>query len=111
MQHLNVYVASTPEQIKDGLSGWSHLEEDEGMLFVLHNRMPFWMPDMLFPLDIIWLDPIFNVVAIAENVQPCPSLQECPNYLPDPDFAYVLEVNAGWAERNDIRVGQHMELW
>lgn len=106
---LNLHVAKTPEEIRNGLSGWRSLAENEGMLFVLEgDRMPFWMPDMLFALDIIWLDAVFNVVAIAEDVQPCTPGRECPSYLPDADFDYVIEVNAGWAARNDIAIGRHL---
>lgn len=106
---LNLHIAETPEEIRRGLSGWQSLAEDEGMLFVLHGEhIPFWMPDMLFPLDIIWLDSVFSVVAIAENVQPCQDESQCASYMPDADFDYVLEVNAGWTERHDIRVGRHI---
>src|SRR3989338_5701660 len=56
-QAVRVTVADTPESRERGLSGRDGLASDEGMLFVFQNDgyHTFWMKDMLFSIDIIWL--------------------------------------------------------
>ena len=55
---LMVQVVSTAEDMNKGLSGRENLEEGNGMLFIYQSpqKVSFWMPDMNFPLDIIFLD-------------------------------------------------------
>jgi uncharacterized protein len=91
-------VATTEEELAQGLLGRTHLEEDEGMLFVLQERAPFHMRGMQFPIDIIWIDRDHKITAVFSNAQPCLSVN-CPEYFPDVDFSYVLEVQAGLAKR------------
>src|SRR3989344_7332267 len=58
-QEVKVELALTPEEQTQGFSGRSGLGENEGMLFVFDTpgKYGFWMKDMLFPIDIIWLAP------------------------------------------------------
>lgn len=69
-QSLTVEVVRTPESITQGLGGRETLAAD-GMLFLLPRRdQPvFWMKDMRFPIDIIWIDD-GRIVGIERNVQP-----------------------------------------
>ena len=50
----------TYEQILLGLSNKSSIKENEGMLFVLNrsSRRGFWMKDMKFTIDVIWLETV-----------------------------------------------------
>jgi len=99
-------VSSSPD-IERGLSGRESLGEDEGMLFVFASSREwgFWMPDMNFPLDIIWVDVNGSIVHIEPDMQPCGS-GECIIYYPDESARYVVEVNAGYALTNNVSVGQ-----
>ncbi|MCX5680982.1 MAG: DUF192 domain-containing protein, partial [Candidatus Omnitrophica bacterium] len=82
------------------------MPKEEGMFFVFPQNVQatFWMKNTLFPLDIIWIDEHKKVVYIEKNVPPC--LQEkCPTYGPVQPVLYVLEVNAGFADANNVHVG------
>ena len=82
------------------------LEEGRGMFFVFDTEAlhPFWMKNMLFPIDIIWLDRDRRVVHVAANVPPC-AVDPCPQYVPSAKASYVLEVPAGDAARHGIKPG------
>jgi uncharacterized protein len=96
-------VAATQTQQALGLSGRSSLDKDAGMYFPFaeSGRPGFWMKDMNFPLDFIYVNG-GKVVEIKGNVQP--SVMPVP-FFPSEDVDGVLEVNAGWAETNHIEVG------
>src|SRR3989344_8940875 len=52
-----IEIADTQEKQKKGLSGRDNLPEDSGMLFVFkeEGHHQFWMKDMNFSIDIIWI--------------------------------------------------------
>ena len=56
-----------------GLSIKNTLNESEGMLFPFDTpgEYSFWMKDMKFPIDIIWIDSNYKIVYIEKNLQPC----------------------------------------
>src|SRR3989344_3566574 len=103
-----VETADTPEERARGLSGRASLKEDEGMLFIFKEpgRYPFWMKDMLFAIDIIWIDENFKIIGIEENLSP----DTFPRaFSPSEPVKYVLETSAGWSKKNSIRVGDNVE--
>ncbi len=103
---VRVEIAQTPEELQRGLQYRDSLAKDTGMLFIFPQNVQamFWMKNTLIPLDIIWMDEKKTIVHIEKNVPPC--LQEiCPTYGPNDPVLYVLEVNAGFADANDISVG------
>lgn len=102
---VKVEIADTPQKYLKGLSGRKSLAEDRGMLFI-HTRRDvssFWMKDMQFPIDIIFIDGD-KVVEIAKNMQP-PEGENIPEYKSKKPATMVLEVNAGFAEKHSIKVG------
>jgi uncharacterized membrane protein (UPF0127 family) len=101
---IHLEIASTAAQQEQGLGGRDSLAQDSGMLFVfIHSsRYPFWMKDMRFPLDIIWLDSSFSVVHVKKHASP-ESFPEL--FTPSRDALYALEVNAGVADRLGISDG------
>jgi uncharacterized membrane protein (UPF0127 family) len=105
-------VAATDEQWTKGLSVKDSLAENEAMLFVLDNEgeHTFWMKNMKFPIDIIWIDIDKTVVHIEHNLQPCSSELFCPTYKPNDESLYVLETVGGFAERHDIVKGTMVEF-
>jgi hypothetical protein len=106
---VNVETADDDLARSRGLSGRSSLGDYEGMLFIFQNEVnnPFWMKDMLIPLDIIFIDYEGNVVDIKENQQPC-STNYCPSIHSTEDFMYVLEVNSNFCMENGIEEGYRM---
>ena len=111
---LRVYLAVTNDQQIKGLSVKDHLKENEGMLFVYQqpSRQGFWMKDMKFPIDIIWLDNNGTVVYIKNSLQPCIMTFAflCPTYTPDKDSLYVLETGSGFSKKHGIKIGTHADF-
>ncbi|MCR4275020.1 MAG: DUF192 domain-containing protein [Candidatus Campbellbacteria bacterium] len=102
-------VVDTPELRTQGLSGRKSLLPNTGMLFVFDTSdvYGFWMKDMFFSLDIIWLDNNFTVVHLEQNVSPetYPSV-----FIPNEKALYVLEVNAGVSNELHIEKGTQLEV-
>ena len=101
-----VEVVQTLQALSKGLSGRESLSEDEGMLFVFteSGQHRFWMKDMLFDLDILWLDKNGKVVHIEENLPPC-TPNACPSFTSAKPAQYVLEIPAGASKDRKIRIG------
>ena len=109
---LNADVPITSELMAKGLAVKNQLKENEAMLFIFEEsaKHSFWMKDMKFPIDIIWLDSDGKVVHIEQNLQPCVSFLICTSYSPDIDSQYVLETVAGFTQRHDISVGTNIDI-
>jgi len=104
-----VEVVDDEEERSRGLGWRKDLPEDSGMLFVfeISAQYSFWMKDMRFPIDIIWINENKEIVAISENIIP----ETYPAaFSPSEPVKYVLEVNAGWANKNNIKEGDFIEL-
>ena len=113
---IKTELALTPETQEKGLSGRKELKEDESMLFVFNHmdKYSFWMKDMNFPIDIIWLAPFRNgdekdlrIVYIKENAMP-ESYPEA--FIPKEDSMYVLEVFSSFSEKNNLKEGDKVEF-
>lgn len=111
---ITVEIADTDEKRSKGLSGRDSLHENEGMLFVFGTEggysnkdttPSFWMKAMLIPLDIIWIND-GKVVKIDKNVAIKP---EDKRYTPGQPIDYVLEVTAGFSDKNILKVGDAAE--
>lgn len=106
---LRVAVADTDALRAQGLSGTAPFEEDEGMLFVFDDDgiYSFWMKDMNYAIDILWLDAAGKVVHIERNLSP----DSYPmSFTPHSPARYVLEVRAGFADQHDIQIGDSANL-
>ncbi|PIS05234.1 MAG: hypothetical protein COT81_02110 [Candidatus Buchananbacteria bacterium CG10_big_fil_rev_8_21_14_0_10_42_9] len=105
VQKIEVALAMTPQEIKHGLMGVKHLDENGGMLFVFDDAAPrgFWMKDVLIPLDIIFIDQYGKVVNIVYSAEPCLETI-CPTYPSEDHAKFVLEVNGGFAKRHGLAI-------
>lgn len=103
---VNAETAQTPQERAQGLMHRRRLEADRGMLFIFEqeDRHTFWMRNMRFSLDFIWLDRDNRVVDIHTDIPPCRE-EICPVIAPARPAARVLEVNAGSVERSGVRIG------
>ncbi|KKP46433.1 MAG: hypothetical protein UR39_C0016G0004 [Candidatus Woesebacteria bacterium GW2011_GWA1_33_30] len=106
---IDVEVAKSADERAKGLSGRDRLDENSGMVFVFSkdSKPIFWMKDTKIALDIIWIN--YNkIVGIEKNVQPeiGKSDSELEKYVSPSTIDYVLEVNAGFSDKNNIRSGQ-----
>lgn len=106
---LRVAVADTDVLRAQGLSGSSPLVEGEGMLFVFTEDgiYSFWMKDMRYAIDILWLDAEGSVVHIEKNIAPETYPAIFTSHSP---ARYVLEVRAGYADQHDIQIGSRATL-
>ena len=79
------------------------------VLFVFSkpDRYSFWMKDMNFPIDMIWLNQNRQVVFLEKDAQPA---SYPATFVSNTDAEYVLEVNAGFAEKNNLEEGDHVEF-
>ncbi|GBC70096.1 hypothetical protein HRbin01_01804 [archaeon HR01] len=104
-RRVYVEIADEPVERGRGLSGRDMLAEGWGMLFIFERpgRYAFWMYQMRFPLDIIWIDMSGEVVYIVEDAQPCGNV--CISYEPPKESMYVLEVAAGFVRETGLKVG------
>lgn len=100
-----VELADTPQKQYQGLSNRDRLCDNCGMLFDFQPAQTpgFVMRDMNFPLDIIWITDN-KILAVNQNLQP-ESGENLQVYQPPQAVDYVLEINAGDAEKNQIKVG------
>lgn len=111
---LNIEVADTKEKLERGLSGREKLAENEGMLFVMpqDSQPGFWMKEMKFSIDIIWINDN-KVVEVSENL-PVPNGENSSDnllkYYPKQPVDYVLEVNTGFVKENNIKPGIAIKL-
>ena len=103
-------IADTPLKQAKGLMFRKSLPENEGMLFIFDKEdyYGFWMMNTSIPLDIIWISKDMEIAHIEKSVQPCGIL--CPVYKPKERAKYVLEVNAGFVDKNKVEVGHFIEL-
>jgi len=105
-QPMVLELATTPEEREQGLSGRPSLASDRGVLFVFNQpgRYPFWMKDMSFPLDILWINQ-GKIVDLVKDF-PAPKPGEWPaTFTPAFEADRVLEINAGLSNRLNLKVG------
>ena len=102
-------VVNTPEKLSRGLSGRKELAQNSGMLFVFESaeRHGFWMKEMNFPIDIIWIDEAGKIVDIKNNVSPTTYPK---SFYPQAPAFYVLEVNAGFTLVHGVKIGDRVSL-
>ena len=110
-----VELALTPEERAQGLSDLPHLDPNTGMLFVYRqqDRYSFWMRNMHFPLDILWISADCTVADASLNVpppEPGQTTDQLPRYSPAVPVQYVLEINAGEAAAKGIMVGASVQF-
>ncbi|MBU1033295.1 MAG: DUF192 domain-containing protein [Patescibacteria group bacterium] len=111
LTHLRLEIVDTDEARKQGLSGRESLDEDAGMLFTydLSWYHSFWMKDMNFHLDIIWMNDGI-VVDVATLRPPSSSLPLPDSHVPKAKANRVLEINAGQAAELGLKPGVRVIL-
>lgn len=98
-------IADTAYLQEKGLSSRVSIAKDYAMMFVFSSpgNNKFWMKDMNFPIDIIWLDADKKIIFIEKNLQPT----SYPHtFGPDNNSLYVIEVASGTADMLGLTVNQ-----
>lgn len=109
-QKISLELAMTPAQQTQGLSFRPNLCPTCGMLFVFDKpqNQKFWMKDMNFPLDLIWLNNN-KIVQLDKNLPPEGAMPK--DFYPSRQLIDgVLEVNAGFADQYKLQVGQQLDI-
>jgi hypothetical protein len=111
---LSVELAVTPAERQHGLSDRDALAEDAGMLFDMGQvgTPDFWMKDMRFPLDMVWIDARKHVAGVTADVQPQPGAPDSALklYRSPAAIRYVLELNAGAAKKLGFTTGASVDF-
>jgi uncharacterized membrane protein (UPF0127 family) len=101
---IRVDISDTPALREKGLSGRESIEDGNGMLFVFEKpgMYGFWMKDMNFPIDIVWINSDNEVIGVEDSLS--------PDTYPKPFFPieavkYVLELPAGYSSQHGIKAG------
>lgn len=104
---LCVLVAESDAEIQRGLGGRDELRDYDGMIFMFRRdgEYAFWMKDMRFGLDIVWIRADGTIVGIEHNVRP----ESYPTTVTPPEpVRMVLEVASGAA--SEEWVGKTIQL-
>lgn len=106
---IKAELAETKEQQERGLGGRKGMPDDYGLLYILPKPYfyDFWMKDMKFPIDIIWVDRNQNIVDITRNLTP----DSYPRiFQPVRPAQFVIEVNAGFTDKYGIKIGDPVTI-
>ena len=104
-------IADTPELEQRGYMFRTEVRPGEGMVFLFPapDIHLFWMKNTLVPLDIIWMDDAKTIVHIQADTPPCKA-DPCPSYGPMRKASTVLEVRAGTAAAEGLKVGDRLRI-
>jgi uncharacterized membrane protein (UPF0127 family) len=111
-QQVVLDVADSPEERLLGLLFVESLAEDRGMVFIFEEGEPLklWTRGYRFPIDLLWLDPQFQVVSYEQEVSPCEK-DPCPTYSPsDGKASYAIAISAGLIRQHGLVQGDRLNL-
>ena len=105
---VEVELARTAEQHRQGLMYRKELGENKGMLFIMPyaENQRFWMKNTFIPLDMIFIGDDLKAVGVVENATP----ESTSIYEVGRPSRYVLEVNAGFCARNKVKAGDGVKF-
>jgi uncharacterized membrane protein (UPF0127 family) len=107
-----VDVAKTDSEREKGLAIYKSLPENKGMIFIFSKsgNYPFWMKDMKFPIDIIYIKDN-KIVDIFENVLPPKSSNDQLEVVSPKETAdKVLEINANLSKKYNFKKGDLVNI-
>ncbi|MHB8651755.1 MAG: DUF192 domain-containing protein [Minisyncoccota bacterium] len=107
---IKAEIADAPATREQGLSGRGGLAKNHGMLFLFDHldRYTFWMKDMRFALDLVWIGADGRIVDITPEVLPS---SYPATFSPKSPVAVVLEVPAGTAKREIFSIGDVVNIF
>jgi hypothetical protein len=114
VHYIEAEVARSFREQTNGLMGRESLEEKEGMIFVYQSDLKpsFWMKNMLIPIDMVFIGNDRLIKHIEKNVPPCQMPDnQCVRYRPHVPIRYVLELQGGFTEKNQVEVGDRVVLF
>ncbi|HJS36413.1 MAG TPA: DUF192 domain-containing protein [Pseudoxanthomonas sp.] len=111
-ERFAVEIADDDAERARGLMFRDELADGTGMLFIHDAEEPqaYWMKNTRIALDILYFDTGRKLVSQQRNVPPCSGGNACPSYPSTRPARYVLELNAGEAERLKLQDGAELGL-
>ena len=108
---FQVTVARSQKEQEIGLSETKSLPQNQGMIFLFEKSAyySFWMKNMKFPIDIIYINGD-QIVTIQNNVQPAKEQESPILYTSTEPSDKVLEINAGLTKQYDFKKGQPVKI-
>lgn len=102
-------IAATEATRQAGLAGRANMPEDAGMLFAFDKPTSecFWMKNMRFSLDIIWVNAQKRVVYVKQNIAPS---TYPATFCPTKPAAYAIELHAGEVAKRHIVIGEKLDF-
>jgi uncharacterized membrane protein (UPF0127 family) len=111
-ERFMVEIADDDAERARGLMFRDAMADGTGMLFIHDAEEPqaYWMKNTRIALDILYFDNSRKLVSQQRNVPPCSGGNACPSYPSARPARYVLELNAGEAERLKLEDGAELGL-
>jgi uncharacterized membrane protein (UPF0127 family) len=103
---IDIEIADDEGKREIGMMGRSVMEERQGMLFILQEEQmaTFWMRNCVLPLDMIFINKVGEIITICKNTTPFSDQTYSATAL----TLFVLEVNSGFTDKYDIKVGDRI---
>ncbi len=100
---IDLEFAETTKERTQGLMYRTEMKENQGMLFIFpeEQMQSFWMHNTVLPLDMIFINSNLEIVTIRKNTKP----YDDSSYASTKPAQYVVEVNAGYTDKFNIKVG------
>lgn len=104
---IDIEIADNEQKTAQGLMYRSAMPRNAGMLFLMPREdiQSFWMRNTYIPLDMIFVNSNKEIVTIHANTTP---MNE-NSYISKAPALYVVEVNAGYCNKNNIKEGDKIE--
>lgn len=110
-QTFSLYAPTGDEELQRGLAAFNEIGPTEGMIFrgLPVGVQTFWMKDMKFDIDILWVNKDNEVIHIVYDASKdsYPTRYENPQERPS---AYVIELTAGASEKHGIAPGTVLKI-
>jgi uncharacterized membrane protein (UPF0127 family) len=103
---IDIEIADDESKREVGMMGRRTMEERQGMLFIFEQEemASFWMKNTIVPLDMLFINKLGEIVTVCKNTTPFSE----QSYSATAPALFVLEVNAGFADRFGIKVGDRI---
>lgn len=113
-QLFKTEIAKTAGEQAKGLGGRPCIKSNQAMLFAFAKpgQYRFWMKDMKFPIDILWIGADHKVAAQEINVEPSTYHSSAPFFENDPQHLaqFVLEIQANRSPALHVNLGTPVQL-
>jgi uncharacterized protein len=107
---FRVDIVDKIQEQRIGLSGRDNLAQDQGMLFLFPDKhiRNFWMPNMNFAIDLLWIDDN-TIIGYEQNMLPATPDSIITYKSPQP-VDKVLEIPTGSINKFDFNIGDKVNI-